>query len=364
MTDIPKIVYDRLRVPSPKDAALAGTHPDMDLLTAFLEQALLPSGRESVLGHLVHCEECREIVALAMPAAEIFDARLPAQEMPGQALVREEVRREDDQQVSIPIATKRNRWFGLARPNLGWAALAAGVAVVASMLVLHPLQQKQAMLPTSNQMVTTNVPLATDFQSAAKSQQSSEGSNREASPLKGTSSRRERHDQGAAARVADTLVADNRYPRDEALIAPRPASPIEKAKPALKSGESQVPSASTAGAFKWKISAGVLERSFDNGRSWQIGLRADHPLLCYASRGQDIWVGGQAGTLLHSTDDGLTWVPVRPSNDEALSSEVTRIDLRNTDVADGLNVVTEIVVSTSTGDVWNSIDGGNTWNKQ
>jgi len=343
---------------------MAGTHPDMDLLTAFMEQALLPSGRESILGHLVLCEECREIVALAMPASEIFDGRLPAQEMPGQAPVREPLREEDDQPVSIPIATKRNRWFGFARPNLGWAALAAGVAVVASMLVLHPLQQEQAMPPTSNQTVAANVPLAADSQSAAKSQQSSEGSNRQASPPKGSLSRRERHDQGAAAPVADALVADNRYPREETLIARTPASPIEKAKPALQNGETQATSASTARAFKWKISAGVLERSFDSGRSWQIGLRADRPLLCYASRGQDIWVGGQAGTLLHSNDDGLTWAQVRASDDESLSADVIRIDLRNTDVANGLNVVTEIVVSTGTGEVWNSIDGGNTWNRQ
>jgi hypothetical protein len=359
MTGIPKIVYDRLRVPPPEGAVPASTHPDMDLLTAFMEQELLPSGRESVLGHLALCEECREIVALAMPAAEILDGRLPAQEMPGQ----EPVREEDDQQVSIPIATKRNRWFGFARPNLGWAVLAAGVAVVASMLVLHPLQQKQAMPPTSNQTVAANVPLAPDSQAAAKSRQSSEGSNKQASPPKGSLSSRERNDQ-AAALVADTLVADNRYPGEEALLARKPASPIEKAKPALQNSETQVPSASTARAFKWKISAGVLERSFDSGRSWQIGLRADHPLLCYASRGQDIWVGGQEGTLLHSNDDGLTWAHVRTSDDESLSADVTRIDLRNTDAPDGSNLVTQIVVSTGTGEVWNSIDGGNTWNKQ
>jgi hypothetical protein len=360
MTEIPKIVYDRLRVPPPKDAALAGTHPDMDLLTAFMEQALLPSGRESVLGHLALCEECREIVALAMPAAEISDGRLSAQETPDQAPVRD----EEDQQVSIPIATKRNRWFGFARPNLGWAALAAGVAVVASMLVLHPLQQKQAISPTSKQTVAANVPLAADSQSAAKPQQSLDDSNRQALPLKGSLSRRERHDQRHNQGVADALMADNRYPREEALIARKPASPIEKAKPALQSGETQVPSTSTAAAFKWKISAGILERSFDSGRSWQIGLRADHPLLCYASRGQDIWVGGQSGTLLHSKDDGLTWAQVRASGDESLSADVTGIELRNTDVANGSNLVTEIVVSTGTGEVWNSIDGGNTWNKQ
>jgi hypothetical protein len=359
MTDIPKIVYDRLRV-QPKDA-VASSHPDLELLAAFTEQALTPPGRDSVLGHLALCEECREIVVLAMPAAETFDGRPHAQEQPGQMLVRESVREEEDQQVSTPIATKRNRWFGFARPNLAWAAVAAGVAVVASMLVLHPLQQKQATLTSTTETVAANLPLAADSQSAVKARlPSAEGSNRHASPTKGSVSKRERRDPGAAA-----LVADNRYPREEALVARKPASPIEKAKPALQNGETPVPSASAAGALKWKISAGVLERSFDNGRSWQIGLRADHPLLCYASRGQDIWVGGQAGTLLHSIDDGITWAPVRPGLDSGtISSDVTGIDLRNVDAAHSSNALMEIVVSIGTGEVWNSTDGGNTWNKQ
>jgi hypothetical protein len=359
MTDIPKIVYDHLRVP-PKDAALAGSHPDLELLAAFTEQALTGPHRESVLGHLALCGECREIVALAMPAAEIFDGQPHTQERPGQAPVREKPVREEDQQVSIPIATKRNLWFGSARPNLGWAALAAGVAVVASMLVLHPLQQKRAMLTASNETAAANLPRAADSQSAAKSQPSAETVKRKEPPPIGSLSRNERSNAGAAA-----MVADNRYPREEALIAPKPASPIEKAKPALSNDETQFAPAYAAGAFKWKISAGVLERSFDNGRSWQIGLRADHPLLCYASRGQDIWAGGQAGTLLHSNDDGITWAPVRLGHDGgATSSDVTRIDLRSADAANGSNALTGIVVSTGAGEVWDSADGGNTWNKQ
>jgi hypothetical protein len=364
MTDIPKIVYGRLRVP-PKDGALAGSHPDLELLAAFTEQALAGPHRESVLGHLALCGQCREIVALAMPAAEIFDGQPHTQERPGQSAVREkpvreEAVREEDQQASIPITTKRNRWFGFARPNLAWAALAAGVAAVASMLVLHPLQQKQVTLTASNQRVAATLPRAADSQSAAQWQPSAEVVRRKEPPPIGSSSRNERSNSGAAA-----MVADNRYPREEALIARKPASPIEKAKPALSYDETQLASADAAAAFKWKISAGVLERSFDNGRSWQIGLRADHPLLCYASRGSDIWVGGQAGTLLHSNDNGITWAPVRVGHDGGTaSSDVTRIDLQSAHAANGSNALTAIVVSTGSGEVWDSADGGNTWNKQ
>src|SRR5260370_16806372 len=66
MTEVPKIVYDRLRAALPEQA-----HPDADLLTAFAEQALSAAEREGVLQHLALCEDCRDVVALALPAADI-----------------------------------------------------------------------------------------------------------------------------------------------------------------------------------------------------------------------------------------------------------------------------------------------------
>ena len=79
----------------------------------------------------------------------------------------------------------------------------------------------------------------------------------------------------------------------------------------------------------WAITAGVLQRSLDSGQSWQEALRADHPLLCYASHDQDVWAGGQAGTLFHSADSGVTWLQVQPSiNTLLLTSDITHIDVR------------------------------------
>jgi Carboxypeptidase regulatory-like domain len=48
----------------------SGQHPDADQLSAFLEHALPAHEREVTLAHLAICPYCREIVALAMPAAE------------------------------------------------------------------------------------------------------------------------------------------------------------------------------------------------------------------------------------------------------------------------------------------------------
>ena len=71
MTEVPKIVYDRLRAALPKQA-----HPDADLLTAFAEQALLATERDGVLQHLALCGDCREVAALALPAADVAPPRI------------------------------------------------------------------------------------------------------------------------------------------------------------------------------------------------------------------------------------------------------------------------------------------------
>jgi hypothetical protein len=126
----------------------------------------------------------------------------------------------------------------------------------------------------------------------------------------------------------------------------------------------------------WTIVAGVLQRSVDSGHSWQNALHADHLLLCYASHDKDVWAGGQAGTLFHSTDGGATWVQMQPSvNGQALSSDVTHIDLRG-DVRSNLRSearpaahsdgqrLAEIVLSTRDNETWTSPDAGKDWEKK
>jgi len=120
------------------------------------------------------------------------------------------------------------------------------------------------------------------------------------------------------------------------------------------------PNQTLAPNVTWVITSGVLQRSLDSGQSWQNALHADHPLLCYASHVPDVWSGGQAGTLFHSVDNGITWLQVQPSSKgQVLSSDVTRIDIR--EVAGG---PAQIIVSTNNNEVWSSADGGKTWQKK
>ena len=66
MQDVPKIVLKRLQ-----ETSAPGTHPDADLLTAFAEQSLPEPERVRVMDHLARCSDCREVLALALPAMEL-----------------------------------------------------------------------------------------------------------------------------------------------------------------------------------------------------------------------------------------------------------------------------------------------------
>jgi len=70
MPKVPKIVRERLQAPG----AAADSHPDPDVLTSFAEQSLATRERAAVLEHLSRCGECREVLALALPATEPVQA--------------------------------------------------------------------------------------------------------------------------------------------------------------------------------------------------------------------------------------------------------------------------------------------------
>jgi hypothetical protein len=146
MTEVPKIVQKRLRVAG--ETLQGHPHPEADVLSAFAEQALTAGERDGVLEHLSLCEDCREAVTLALPAEAVVALR--------------PVEAEADRATLIPAKANRG-WLGLgnfAWPTLRWAALAAGVAVAAAVLLLHPgklNQEARTSVPTSVQTRATRV---------------------------------------------------------------------------------------------------------------------------------------------------------------------------------------------------------------
>ena len=452
MTEVPKIVYDRLRaarqeraVPDP--GAPERAHPDADLLAAFAEQALSATERDGVLEHLALCGDCREAIALALPPADMVAAPI--------ATETEAVRA-----TPIPAKSERNFLPAFAWPSLRWAALAAGVAVAASVLLMHPGKLNQATLSSVNRQVATTAPSASAPQIASSSvpasstapspmdQSAISARTNEARPKskmrlskklnageavtpphqaergmllaenkKGSgqadklwaapSAGAVAFDAPASPRATETVevsgaaaaVQEAAPYAEGSLVARNEAPAIEKAKPALHEKEMEtseqqktqaavVPglarsqarammsSAKLAPAVSqplahrvtWVITGGVLQRSLDSGQSWQDALRADHPLLCYASHDENVWAGGQAGTLFHSADGGITWVQVQPSiKSQQLSADVTHIDVRGDvrrDVHGDVRGPAEIVLSTSNNEIWSSADGGKTWEKK
>jgi hypothetical protein len=436
MTEVPKIVYDRLRAARP-EAALPGrdvsepAHPDADLLTAFAEQALSATERGDVIEHLALCGDCREVVALALPAADLAAGPITAE---AQAL------------RGPSILAKAERSWRPSRkfswPGLRWAALAAGVALAASVLLMHPGKLNQATLPSANRQAASTTPsTAVSDSGSPKASPPAE----QPATLVAKSSESEMKLEPRLSRKLDAgrrvtpspqamrgFLVGNKKDLDRAAKLPPPRSAgatafgfnastvrgktetveatgaaevapvpspevplmarndgpaIEKAKPALQdqdraaneqqktestvsSSLAKSPSRNVTSAlqlalpasqilaqhFTWKITAGVLQRSLDSGQSWQSALHADHSLLCSASLNADVWTGGQAGTLFHSANSGVTWVPVHPSfKGQAVSADVTHIDLRGP---------AEIVVSTNNNEIWSSADGGTTWKKK
>ena len=348
MLGIPKIVSSRLQANRFVPSGLEPQHPDADLLGAFAEQTLSASERDKTLSHLATCESCREIVALAMPP-EMASAPPPMVATESVAAADSENRRSSLRDVS-PSGTKINRWFGFARPNLAWGALAAGVAVAASLVVLHPLQrQQQAFAPAPPAIAVT------------ESKKSLESSNKTDQPAGGKSGisiapRNNAHLEPLPLNNLDLLAANN-LPQSSPTIAGT-ARPIQKAKPVPQvqaKADSNSPALGLSAAT-WRLEAGSLQRSLDNGQSWQSPITADHRLLCYASRESDVWAGGKDGTLLHSTDGGTTWSDVHPPQN--LSGEIVRIGWPADSAASNA-----IRIVTSASETWNSEDGGATWTR-
>src|ERR1700684_3996216 len=103
MQNVPKLVRERLKAATP-----TAFHPDANVLTAFAERTLGEDERGLVLDHLARCGDCRDILALALPASEI----------PG-----------------APVRVPASGW--LTWPALRWGLVAAGVVAIAALGIVQ-----------------------------------------------------------------------------------------------------------------------------------------------------------------------------------------------------------------------------------
>src|SRR5208282_5259293 len=106
------------------------------------EQALSATERDGVLEHLAVCGDCRELIALALPDAGVASAPIAGET---------DAVRATGSRAGAPAPRK----LSFAWPGLRWAALAAGVVVAASVLLIRPGKLNQATPPASPQVTTT-----------------------------------------------------------------------------------------------------------------------------------------------------------------------------------------------------------------
>jgi len=484
MENVPKIVMDRL-----KATAVAADHPDADVLTAFTERALPERERDQVLKHLASCTDCREVIALALPAEE-----------PTVAVVN----------------PTRDKW--LTWPRLRWGLVAAGVIVVGSFGVLRYKQivrpaadissaspradviaeaekQREATpaasgnapeqkTPSTNLVVGHAEPRASvdadkefdrlqafaTLENAPRDQKVLVGGGTAGkrllsqslphgpkppmqqqwqqnnyanannayafqaqvpapAPAAPPSAKQEAAngllvtDQppapsltGAAIggpvsanKKAESVALNGRSMTSMAPLASNPGAEVARAKPAetaatapqAQAAEAYIVSATDGRNFspsgslvpetpKWAInSAGGLQRSLDQGKTWEdvdvssaagaygaVNLplamksssakaarkdKADvkaKPIVfrAVAANGPDIWAGGAEGNLYHSIDAGAHWVRIIPSwRGIELTGDI--LNLQFADTQHGR-------IITSGTEIWTTADGGQTWDKQ
>jgi photosystem II stability/assembly factor-like uncharacterized protein len=111
-------------------------------------------------------------------------------------------------------------------------------------------------------------------------------------------------------------------------------------------------------APRWTLSAdGTLQRSLDTGATWQtIVVSSNTVFRALAANDLDIWVGGSAGALFHSSDAGEHWTQVRP----VASGAVLEDDIVGVEFTDTLHGT----LTSSAEETWITADAGQTWHKQ
>lgn len=462
MQNVPKIVRERLQAATP-----AVNHPAADVLTAFAEKSLPGLERDIVLEHLAQCRECRDVLALALPATDVVET------------------------VATPA---RGGW--LTWPALRWGFVAAGIVAIASLPILR--YQRPAQTVASKQ-VSRYEDSATEAQTQPPAPAAGQPEQREQSqaiphavldtdsgskdlklaepkemaradaparvhvpqgfhgtvgitggPVRngpnaafawqqqGQSQSQQLFKPAAPAasgrRVAGLSTSAPVPPSSEAVqvqaqapqlntestaVSSQPAEPtpwdslasakVDKAKPATATAspagaaapgpmtlraESDLLRAYAVPLPRWTInSAGVLQRSFDQGNTWldvdvnanpavsanlvtleAVGktLRAKEEkdanhafkkqavpaptFRAVAASGADVWAGGSGGVLYHSVDAGNHWTRIVPSSaGTILTTDIMGLEFSDTQHGK---------ITTSTQEIWTTSDSGQTWQKQ
>ena len=348
MSDLPKIAMQRLQT----NSAAAGTHPDPNLISAFVENLLPPESRVQIAQHLAQCGGCREVLFLSS-----LD---PAATPPAAAFA----------------PSKWSTW-----PVLRWGAAMAAVVVVAAAIGLR--HQSDKALPSSGAVQTTDALMVREKASPAEVRdEKPQTTTSAANPTAGKTLNQDsgRHAEGRNLNELKKESSRSDSPMSaERSGAAAGSSPVEarqvvpgRAKDAVTGPEVGGATAGLAEAMaarprsalippmvppRWTLTSdGILQRSIDFGKSWQtVQVATQGSFRALAASGKDIWVGGLKGALYHSADAGQDWTQVQPVADgRALSDDIIGVEF-----PDSLHGR----LTTASKEVWITEDGGQSWQK-
>jgi hypothetical protein len=396
MTDVPKIVLGRLRRTSDP-----GNHPDPDLLTAFAEQALVKRERLDVLEHLAQCSKCREIVSLGQPekiepqtALKLFSLRSPVLRWGALAacavVVGAVVTTRHLAQKNVETRVTAKAPFSDTKDASQGFDLETDLA---AKLQPQPLAKQDSVLPPRvskqrKEAVANSRAMALNAEKAGTGKNESLAAAVPAAPSPAVLSKGTDQDQqkkvtydsfGSAAKTsnepvmnetvatsASVEVADARPGKAKDAKDSRMKTPM-----AADSGVAGVAASATANRMtesraelnrvvnltpRWDLSSeGMLRRSFD-GRTWQTVPVADNAIFRAVSAvGPEIWVGGNGGSLYHSSDSGRLWTQVKPAvNGGPLTADIVGIEFA--DAQHGK-------LTTSSRETWTTSDAGQSWTR-
>ena len=389
-------------------------HPDADLLTAFTEQTLTRREREQVLLHLASCADCRDVVALALPEKPLS---IPAAEPVKPLFWRWPILRWGAVAASVVIVAGAVFIGNQEHKKHSTETQVAEVRLNPSPNLQSPATESKTQQPPAQTFGSSGVQrpkiryerIPSDSRTAALPSVAKERTDNL------TVAESQKKDENlAVGKIVAGVVAPQAQPpaavdesvnstvfkrdagtysptaRMKAAVPPPPPSvppnatetvevssaavQVESANAAPVGGpvlqadktDSKLTDAASsfhgqaalakkqltrfAAATNWRISNRLLQRSFDSGQTWEQA-RPEASFSAVSSIGNEIWAGGAKGLLMHSADAGQSWFTVSPGMTGDVSS------LQFTDSRHG-------IAKTSTGETWETKDGGKSWTKQ
>ncbi len=330
----------------------AGPHPDPELVAAFAENSLPQEDRVDLLEHFAACNDCRDILYLAVP---------------------------DTAEAQPVVAASRRQ----PRFAWRWATLAASVVIIGSVIVSNRhmfTQHPHAELaPQSRDAAFYDAPASTPEPQA----RSKSDSDTAVPPAREARLKARPETKHMTAKPQTSMTFDQ---SDEVHVAAPPAAVMDKKfaaneiQQAAKEKDQRLGVAqnqrtqtrqllvspsqnfdtysagnlSKGGAFQWSLSpAGQPQRSLDSGQTWHVVPVQNGPFLVLKSIGNDVWIGGRAGSLYHSSDAGENWTKIEPTD----AGRKLEADVKEINFTDPLNGT----VTTVSDQIWSTSDSGKNW---